>query len=147
MPKDIFSDSNINKMNNVYLSPILVFSPTKKKPYHIISSLVFYWFKQEFSIGILVNFRKSQNLENCMKNLAYCAYVFFWAEESWLSSDFKSFLFFLFYFNTLRTTALREHKKFCPEKKVLRENSFSCRGLSHLCPYQGTSHVTQEQTS
>ena len=134
-------------MINAYLSQILVFFPTNKNPTMFYLHWCFNWFKQEFSVGILVNFRKSENLQNCMKNLAYRAYVFFWAEESWLSSDFKSFLFFLFYFNMLRTTALRKHKKFCLEEKVLRENNFSCRGLSHFCPYQPTSHVTEEQTS
>ena len=40
MPKDIFSDSNINKMINVYLSQILVFSPTNKNP----TTLYLHWF-------------------------------------------------------------------------------------------------------
>lgn len=40
MPKDIFSDSNINKMVNAYLSQILVIFPTNKNP----ATFYLHWF-------------------------------------------------------------------------------------------------------
>lgn len=139
MPKDIFSDSNINKYLLMHTYPRYLYFPHKQNP----TTFYLHWFSIDLNKNSQLGFLwtlgnlKTQKLHS---NLVYCGYVFFWAEESnGFHLIFKSFLFFSLFLHVENQCFEREHKTFCLEKKVLRENNFLCRGLSHLCPYQGTS--------
>ena len=66
-----------------------------------------------------------------MKKLAYGAFIFFWAEGSWLSPDFKSFSFLAFLFHYVKNhwSGRVQEVVLHREKKVFSENNFSGSGL------------------